>query len=64
MYEECSHLVDFTFSPNGSNETVMRFTPFKLANLIFLMMAEITPADLFHVPFGTIDIFVVLAPDK
>lgn len=40
-----SYLVSLTFSPSGSNETVIRFTAFRLSNRKFLAIADIKPAD-------------------
>lgn len=54
-----TNLVGFTFSPNGSNEMVTRFTPFKFTNFTFLLIAETNPPDLFHVPLWEIDISIV-----
>lgn len=51
-----THLVDLTFLANGSNETVMRFTAFKLTALTFFAMNESTPPGLLNKPLWTIDI--------
>lgn len=43
--ETRSYRVSLTFSPSGSNETVIRFTAFRLSNRKFLAIADIKPAD-------------------
>lgn len=48
----CNYLMVLAFSENGSNVTVIRFTGFKLRNLICLPTAATRPADRFHVPDG------------
>lgn len=55
-----NYLVCLTFSPNGSNDTVIRLTPFKLSNLTFLAIAENIPPDLLSDPVIGRDIVVSL----
>lgn len=54
----CTYRVAFTLSPNGSNEMLIRFTPFKLTSLMFLAMADRIPPDLAIVPVFLIDIVI------
>lgn len=42
---EHAYLVSLTFAPNGSNETVIRLTAFKLSNRKFLPIADIKPPE-------------------
>lgn len=59
-----SYRVSLTFSPSGSNETVIRFTAFRLSNRKFLAIADIKPADRLSDPVYGKDIFSSYAHEK
>lgn len=55
-----NYLVSLTFSANGSNETVIRLTPFKFNRRTFLAIADIKPPERDNDPVTRIDIFNLL----
>lgn len=54
-----AYRVSLTFSPSGSNETVIRFTAFRLSNRKFLATADIKPADRLSDPVRGKDISLI-----
>lgn len=54
-----THLVDLTFSENGSNVTLILLTPFKFTCFSCFPIADTTPPDLFKAPLKLIDILLL-----
>lgn len=51
-----NYLICLAFTPNGSNDTEIRLTPFKLIKRVFLAIADIKPPDRVNDPVAGIDI--------